>query len=539
MRSLVWVLNVVCIVCVILAFRTREKYRNALRKGRVSERAALKTVMSPGSMAALLGSAVEICIHLISPIPGFDETYIWHDEYSGQTMDGSLSMVITWFMCVRCYQVFRLYGVLGKVDDVRWAEILHYNGSSGILWAGVKKVLYDTHSWVLLAILYFCVVIAGGLTMTVAERHQAGCTAEICSKWHGLWLGYVTTSTIGYGDLFPTTVMGRVNAVAMAFTGIITVSLAKVILEKFINDLPIVERQVLVKDQLRTLASRTRDAGGLPHPPPQTAHHSGHRFSLVSIQDRDNVKIRALDNAVISAYAEVSDGHRRMLKFATQASLHLENVFWLSENTRRNSSRLSEFHRRKHLQEAPPSHAASSRKIRSLVAARRHSALVTRLQETLQILDDEVQRADTGETLGAFMRSRSEISRSQTSEDRKPLSTPKHERKKPKGSLKVGKRVEKDRGKESSPVELQRSVLGAALAETPDGVDSLSGDGSQDGDGFEEATLGWNRDGRPSGGGPDSPNSRGRRGGPRATQDPPLHLLGSSAQPERTVAFES
>jgi voltage-gated potassium channel len=59
----------------------------------------------------------------------------------------------------------------------------------------------------------FLAVMAGALQATVDE-------SEFKSLWDGIWWASVTVTTVGYGDLYPTTVTGRIIGMVLMFAGI-------------------------------------------------------------------------------------------------------------------------------------------------------------------------------------------------------------------------------------------------------------------------------------------------------------------------------
>jgi voltage-gated potassium channel len=57
-----------------------------------------------------------------------------------------------------------------------------------------------------------------GLAVTDAERLVAG--SNINSVWDGWWWAFITMATVGFGDLYPVSVEGRLVGVALVITGI-------------------------------------------------------------------------------------------------------------------------------------------------------------------------------------------------------------------------------------------------------------------------------------------------------------------------------
>ena len=59
----------------------------------------------------------------------------------------------------------------------------------------------------------FLVVMAGAVQVEVDSK-------DFKSFWDGVWWAVVTVTTVGYGDIYPHTVAGRIVAIILMFVGI-------------------------------------------------------------------------------------------------------------------------------------------------------------------------------------------------------------------------------------------------------------------------------------------------------------------------------
>jgi len=121
-------------------------------------------------------------------------------------------------------------------------------------------------------------VYVGALAMYDAEKNASGATIK--SFGDALWWAFVTITTVGYGDMTPTTVLGRAIAVGLmiggiALLGVVTATLAswlvdKVAAEETKNKAVTVEHIEMLRDEIRKLRI---EVGNADKTLPEQGHH--------------------------------------------------------------------------------------------------------------------------------------------------------------------------------------------------------------------------------------------------------------------------
>ncbi len=110
-------------------------------------------------------------------------------------------------------------------------------------------------------------IYVGSLAVLGAERDVPGATIDSFGK--AVWWSITTVTTIGYGNLFPITVTGRVIAVGLmiggiSLVGVVTASLASWIVQRVaetdMENAAATAAQIDgLRDEIRTLAEQLRD----------------------------------------------------------------------------------------------------------------------------------------------------------------------------------------------------------------------------------------------------------------------------------------
>jgi voltage-gated potassium channel len=74
-------------------------------------------------------------------------------------------------------------------------------------------------------------VVFAGAAQSIFAKEEFG------SLWDGVWWAVTTITTVGYGDLYPTTVQGRLIGIVVMFVGIAAASvLTATIASRFVRD---------------------------------------------------------------------------------------------------------------------------------------------------------------------------------------------------------------------------------------------------------------------------------------------------------------
>ena len=117
----------------------------------------------------------------------------------------------------------------------------------------------------LISILFASSAFIFGYMVYLAERNSAAvfCAASVaCTYSNALWLILMTITTVGYGDYFPQTPLGRIIIFLVAIWGTFIVSITVVVvantlkMEKKEKEASIVIQKLYIRSEVREKAGR-------------------------------------------------------------------------------------------------------------------------------------------------------------------------------------------------------------------------------------------------------------------------------------------
>lgn len=100
-------------------------------------------------------------------------------------------------------------------------------------WDFLHLLLYHQLNYILLFVFLF-IVVTGAIVASIEKNAPL---SNIFTVGDGIWWAFSTATTVGYGDFYPTTLLGRMIAISLMFIGfalfsVVTANIASFFVER-------------------------------------------------------------------------------------------------------------------------------------------------------------------------------------------------------------------------------------------------------------------------------------------------------------------
>jgi hypothetical protein len=163
----------------------------------------------------------EIFINCIISPPGYD--YYFEINTLGYTIIYSIDDIITFFILLRLYSILRLFSHHSIYTQSLAERVCERHGQSADTIFALKSFMKDS-PFVGIIIVFFSISLFSAACMRIAERPEIMAGDEITASRlenlaDNLWVVFYTTTTVGYGNIYPITHVGRLTCIIACIFG--------------------------------------------------------------------------------------------------------------------------------------------------------------------------------------------------------------------------------------------------------------------------------------------------------------------------------
>ena len=187
---------------------------------------------------------IEIILISIHTPPGFNNVMlnITTTDTKPQTIPVDIDLCISVFVPFRVYLLFKFYAFYSKWGDDRAERVCkESNAESGVSFA-LKAEVRDRPFFVVSFLMICSIVLFGYCIRNIEIAFMKDVPVEFFQDWTSLWNGFwcvtITVFSIGYGDFYPHTHLGRIIAVIACIWGTFLISLMVVAITNSLDFTP-------------------------------------------------------------------------------------------------------------------------------------------------------------------------------------------------------------------------------------------------------------------------------------------------------------
>ena len=174
----------------------------------------------------------EILLHILQPYPYIE--YHFEMLIVGHTVIYSLNMFLYFLSTFRLYYIIKFIYEINLFGSMRSKKILQYfNGNRENSSLFVIKANLDYRGFLTLIFIGICILVYFALLLKVLEYFKHDPDNPFYYFPNSIWYLLITMGTIGYGDITPKTVLGRIIGCLVCIVGVVVLSLIVVTLTMF------------------------------------------------------------------------------------------------------------------------------------------------------------------------------------------------------------------------------------------------------------------------------------------------------------------
>jgi hypothetical protein len=212
----------ILIVLIILHYRNRLIFLIFKQKVNINS-----TLYSTGLIWPLI---LEILVCLIHTPPYTDnKTFAITTNMTKQVVQLDIDLLISCLVPIRVYLLFKFYSFYSSWADDRAEMICHECNAEGGITFAIKAELKERPYTTVGALMVMSILIFGYILRNVEVAFMKDIHEEKFQDWRFIWNGYwciiITILTVGYGDYYPQTYLGRTIAVIACLWGTFLISL--------------------------------------------------------------------------------------------------------------------------------------------------------------------------------------------------------------------------------------------------------------------------------------------------------------------------